>query len=220
MSRKTLIKEFSLQTASNFVSPLRREEASKFLGRLLESLGQYVDARNTRFLSKDLAFDYQLTVTLLAGAAHVVFEPHLVTSTLLKGFNRPNLEFVSECFIKIFEAAMPNPVINTTITFSAHCTFSSQADYSEFMEPFISKKLGIDSGGRLVSGVGRNFDGSLRIFTEKSASFEDALFVIETFVTKEPVKADLFARMITRSVELLDTLGLTVDFEDPVKPQA
>src|SRR5437762_11707172 len=92
---KTSIKEFSLQTASYFVSPLRREKASEFLGRLIESLGQYVDAKNTRFSSKDLAFDYQMTVSLLGGAAQVVFEPHSITSTLPKGFNRPNLDFVS-----------------------------------------------------------------------------------------------------------------------------
>src|SRR5947207_939302 len=113
MARKTSIKEFSLQTASFFVSPLRRERASEFLGKLIESLGQFVDAKNTRFVSKDLAFDYQLTVSLLAGAAHVVLEPHSVISTLLKGFTRENLSFISDCFIKVFAATVTNPIANT-----------------------------------------------------------------------------------------------------------
>src|SRR5437879_4104521 len=123
---KTSIKEFSLQTASFFVSPLRREKASEFLGRLIESLGQYVDAKNTRFASKDPAFDYQLTVSLLASAAQVVLEPHSLVAYLPKGFNRQNLNFVADCFIKVFEAAVANPIANSHVTFSAHCIFSNQ----------------------------------------------------------------------------------------------
>src|SRR3989442_3876239 len=193
-THKTSIKEFSLQTSSYFVSPFRREKASEFLGRVIESLGQHVDAKNTRFASKDLAFDYQLTVSLLGGAAQVVFEPHSVISTLQRGFNRQNVILVSDCFIKIFAAAMPSPVIHNQILFSAHCVFSNQSDYSEHMEPFISKEIGIDSGGRLLSAAGRSVEGSVRIFTEKSTTFENAIFVIETFVTKEPVQLDLFER--------------------------
>src|SRR6266487_177663 len=211
-THKTSIKEFSLQTASYFVSPLRREKASEFLGRLIDSLGQYVDAKNTRFASKDLAFDYQLTVSLLAGAAQVVLEPHSVIANLPKGFNRQNLNFVGDCFIKVFEAAVANPVANTQITFSAHCVFSNQSDYSEYMEPFISKELGIDSGGRLLSAEGRSFDGSVRILTEKSAIVENAVFVVVTFFTKDPLQTDLLDRMNSRSFELLDTLGLKTDF--------
>ena len=215
---KTSIKEFSLQTASFFVSPLRREKASEFLGRLIESLGQYVDAKNTRFASKDPAFDYQLTVSLLTGAAQVVLEPHSLIANLPKGFNMQNLEFVSGCFIKVFEAAAPNPVASTNVTFSAHCIFSNPSDYSEYMEPFVVKEMGIESGGRVLSAAGRNFDGNVRISIEKSAMLDNALFVASTSFTKESLRPDLLERMNLRSVELLDTLGIQMVLEGPAKP--
>ena len=219
-THKTSIKEFSFQTASYFVSPLRRERASELFGSLIESLGQYVDAKNTRFVSRDLAFDYQLTVSLLTGAAQVAVEPQSVIANLPKGFNKQSLNFVADCFIKVFAAAVANPVANTQISFSAHCVFSNQSDYSEYMEPFISKEMGIDSGGRLLSADGRTFDGSVRIVAEKSAMVGNAVFVMVTFFTKEPLQTDLLDRMNSRSFELLDTLGLKIDFEDTVKAQA
>jgi hypothetical protein len=216
---KTSIKEFSLQTASFFVSPLRREKASEFLGRLIESLGQHVDAKNTRFSWKDPVFDYQLTVSLLTGAAQVVLEPHSLVSILPKGFNRQNLTFVADCFIKVFEAAAPNPVAGTNVTFSAHCAFSNPSDYSEYMDPFVSKEMGIESGGRLLSAAGRSFDGKVRISIEKSAMLDDALFVAVTFFTKESLRLDLLEKMNSRSFELLDTLGIQMELADP-KPQS
>lgn len=212
--KKLVIREFSLQAQTEFERHIPEEQAelSALADRMLSAFPYVIRAEDILLFSETKLYDYRLAFKLFNGSADATLSSKNIALHFRDGRTEQALTLVSKSIDQIYKIFVNRPTLVNQLTFSAQAQFDSPEAYSEYMAQFTKADLGYLSGGKIIQAEARNLSGELRLLTEKSAMFENGLFLSVQFYTKEGLTSELMEMMAKRFIEVAGYEGIELAF--------
>lgn len=212
--QKLLIKEFSLNSHTEFEHPISESQAHipDLAAKMLVAFPNVLRAEDISSLSESKLYDYRLVLKLFGGAADATLSCKTLTTNFRDGRSAQALELVAKSVDEIYKIMANRSVLSNNLSFGVHSQFESPDAYRVHMEKFANAERGYLSGGTIIQADARDFKGELRFYSEKSATVDNGLFVHVQFFTPEPFTGDLLSKMAKRFNEIANFEGIELAF--------
>ena len=217
--QKLLIKDFSLQSLSEFERPVSdgRNTFPALADRMLEAFSFALRPEDVSVLGGANLYDHRMVFKMFNGSADVTLGSKSVITNFRDGRTQQALAFVAKSVDSIYSILVNRPVRTNQLTFAVHVEFDSTQSFTNYMAAFVDTKEGHTSGGRIIQAEGRHFNGEVRFSFEKSLLLENGLYVNAQFFTKDPLGGDMPEKMEKRFTEITQHEGFEIAFPETLK---